>query len=151
ILKMEWVEGERLDRYIEKNLSNPSALLSLAKLWVQMVKALRQASVAHGDLQHGNVLVVQGGLRLIDYDGMFVPRLSGRGSHEIGHRNYQLPRRTEADFGLYLDNFSAWVVYMSLIALGVDPELRKHFRGGDECLLFSRQDFEQPHKSDILR
>src|SRR5574341_1249786 len=122
ILKMKWVEGERLDHYIERHLRSPSVLLGLAAHWIQMVKALQQASIAHGDLQHGNVLVVQGNLKLIDYDGMFVPRLNGQVSHEVGHRNYQHPLRTASDFGPHLDNFSAWVVYMSLIALSVDPE-----------------------------
>ena len=95
ILKMEWVDGEMLHAYIERNLRSPAVLLALAEQWVQMVRSLRQAGIGHGDLQHGNVLVVNGQLRLIDYDGMFVPALAGRASHEIGHRNYQHPGRTE--------------------------------------------------------
>ncbi|NLE74294.1 MAG: hypothetical protein GX604_06680 [Actinobacteria bacterium] len=149
ILKMEWVKGQPLNVYIEKHLASPDTLLSLASRWVQMVKALRQASVAHGDLQHGNVLVVQGDLRLVDYDGMYVPALSGKASHEIGHPHYQHPRRTESDFGPDLDNFSAWVIYMSLIALTVDPRLWQQF-GGDESLLFRKQDFERPQDSRII-
>ncbi|MEJ5378524.1 MAG: hypothetical protein WHX93_18290 [bacterium] len=140
-----------MDAFIEKNLGNPGALLSLARRWVEMVKALGEASVAHGDLQHGNVLVANRELRLVDYDGMYVPALLGEGSHEVGHRNYQHPLRTEADFGPHLDNFSAWVVYVSLIALAVDPGLWRRFSGGDECLLFRRRDFEQPETSDVLR
>lgn len=151
ILRMEWVQGERLDAFIEKHLGNPGTLLSLARCWVEMVKALRDASIAHGDLQHGNVLVANGELRLVDYDGMYVPALSGEGSHEVGHRNYQHPLRTEADFGPYVDNFSAWVVYVSLIALAVDPGLWQRLSGGDECLLFRRRDFEQPEASNVLR
>ena len=151
ILKMEWVQGEPLSAFIERYLGNRSTLLSLARRWVEMVKALQQASIAHGDLQHGNVLVVDGELRLIDYDGMYVPALSGECSHEVGHRNYQHPLRTESDFGPYLDNFSAWVIYVSLIALAIDPGLWKQFGGGDESLLFRRRDFEQPQASDVLR
>lgn len=151
ILKMEWVQGEPLSAFIEKHLGNRSTLLSLATRWVEMVKALQQASIAHGDLQHGNVLVADGQLRLIDYDGMYVPALRGDGSHEVGHRNYQHPLRTESDFGPYLDNFSAWVVYVSLIALAADPGLWGQFGGGDESLLFRRRDFEQPEASDVLR
>lgn len=129
ILKMEWVQGEPLSAFIERHLGNRSTLLSLARRWFEMVKALQKASIAHGDLQHSNVLVVDGQLRLIDYDGMYVPALSGEGSHEVGHRNYQHPLRTESDFGPYLDNFSAWVVYVSLIALAADPGLWKQFGG----------------------
>jgi hypothetical protein len=152
ILKMEWVQGEPLSAFIERHLGNRSTLLSLARRWVEMVEALRGASIAHGDLQHGNVLVTSDGqLRLVDYDGMYVPALSGEGSHEVGHPNYQHPSRTEADFGPHLDNFSAWVIYVSLVALAVDPWLWQRFDGGDDCLLFRRRDFEQPEASDVLR
>jgi hypothetical protein len=96
------------------------------------------------------VLVVDGQLRLIDYDGMFVPALWGEGSHEVGHPNYQHPLRTGSDFGPYLDNFSAWVIYVSLIALAADPGLWKQFGGGDESLLFRREDFEEPEPSDVF-
>ncbi len=150
ILKMEWIHGEPLNAFIEKNLGKPDDLISLAKKWVEMTKALQKASVAHGDLQHGNVFVVNGQLRLIDYDGMYVPALYGQGNHEVGHRNYQHPLRTEADFGPYLDNFSTWVIYVSLIALAVDPRLWKRFGAGDESLLLRRKDFDQPDASDTL-
>ena len=80
ILKMEWVEGESLIPYIEKNLANSGALLGLAARWFEMMKSLRQSSIAHGDLQHGNVLVANGEFKLVDYDGMFVPSLRGKSS-----------------------------------------------------------------------
>ena len=111
---------------------------------------LRRHSIAHSDLQHGNVLVVNGDLRLIDYDGMYVPGLEGMSSHELGHRNYQHPCRTERDFEHYLDNFSTWVIYLSLLALSVEPNLWSQTRRGDEQLLFSREDFEHPESSRSL-
>jgi len=115
-----------------------------------MLQALRSAGIAHGDLQHGNVLVVNGDFRLIDYDGMFVPALKGKFSNEVGHRNYQHPQRTEFDFGLAIDNFSAWVIYISLIALSIDSSLWNQLKAGDECLLFRREDFEEPFASQPL-
>ena len=151
ILKMEWLEGDALQVYIERNLDNPAALLNLAEQWVMMTKQLRTAQIGHGDLQHGNVIVSGGQLRLIDYDGMYVPALAGRQSHEIGHRNYQHPLRSEREFGPHVDHFSTWVVYTSLAALTVQPELWRAHGGGDECLLFRREDFEQPRRSRIFR
>ena len=151
ILKMEWLEGDALQVYIERNLDNPIALLNLAEQWVMMTKWLRTAQIGHGDLQHGNVIVSSGQLRLIDYDGMYVPALAGRQSHEIGHRNYQHPLRSEREFGPNVDHFSTWVVYTSLAALTVQPELWRAHGGGDECLLFRREDFEQPRRSRIFR
>ena len=150
ILKMEWVGGEPLHTYVEKHLRDPAALMRLATDWVVMTEALRKAAIAHGDLQDGNVLVAKGGLKLIDYDGMFVPALAGRSSNETGHRNYQHPNRTALDYGPYLDNFSDWVIYVSLAALIIDPSLWARLRGGDECLLFRKEDFDPSGKSQAL-
>ncbi len=151
ILKMEWIDGEPLNSYIERNLANPAALSSLTAQWRETLAALRQAEVAHGDLQHGNVLVSQGRIRLIDYDGMYVPALAGLVSHEEGHRNYQHPARDGKDFGLHLDAFSGWVVLLSMVALGVDPRLWQRLNAGDECLLFRRDDFENPAGSKAFQ
>src|SRR5262249_54737919 len=109
-----------------------------------------QHGIAHGDLQHGNVLVVNGDFRLVDYDGMYVPALQGRQSHELGHRHYQHPWRTAIDFGPFLDNFSAWVIYVSLVMLSVEPSLWHRLDAGEEHLLFRREDFENPRSSRAL-
>lgn len=151
LLKMQWVQGESLHTFVGRSIAYPDTLLSLAKFWVKMMADLRAVSVAHGDLQHGNILVVGDQLCLIDYDGMFVPALTGNQSNELGHRNYQLPSRSPYDFGPYLDNFSAWVIYVSLVALAVHPELWNAHRGGDECLIFRKEDFVNPESSALLR
>jgi hypothetical protein len=116
-----------------------------------MIQALRHASIAHGDLQHGNVLVGSSGLKLVDYDGMFVPALLGKRGTELGQPNYQHPRRADVDFGPSLDSFSAWVIYVSIVALSIYPNLWQTFRGGDDCLLFRRADFEDPDSSRVIR
>jgi len=38
-------------------------LLHLAQEWVRVVASLRHAGLAHGDLQHGNIIVERGRLR----------------------------------------------------------------------------------------
>lgn len=151
LVKMEWIQGESLSSFVERSLRYPETMRSLAKVWVRMMADLKAVNIAHGDLQHGNILVVGDQLRLIDYDGMFVPALSGQQSNELGHRNYQLPSRSRWDFGPYLDNFSAWLIYVSLIALAVHPELWNAHQGGDECLIFRKDDFVNPAGSALLR
>lgn len=151
ILRMEWVDGETLDRYVERNLDDSTAIARLADRFLDLVKDLRRCSIAHGDLQHGNILIVNGDIRLIDYDGMYVPGLDGMPSHETGHRHYQHPGRTENDFGPHLDNFSAWVIYLSLVALSVAPYLWNHLQAGEEHLLFRQRDFDQPQSSKALQ
>jgi len=150
LLKMAWIDGEPLDDHIEKHLAQPAALTRLADQWLALVANLQAHGIAHGDLQHGNILVAGNELRLIDYDGMFVPALRGQASHEIGHRNYQHPQRTEQQFDDTLDRFSAWVIYLSLIALSIEPGLWRQFDGGDEKLLFDADDFRAPGRSPVL-
>jgi len=92
VLKMEWVDGDTLDVWIEKHLGDPGALRKLADRWQTLLVDLERSHVGHCDLQHGNILVDKTNeLRLIDYDGMYVPSLKGRGSHEKGHPAYQHP------------------------------------------------------------
>ena len=150
VLKMEWVQGESLIPFVNSILQSPPKLLSLGLDIVEIAKRLNREGVAHGDLQHGNIMVASGSPKLIDYDGMFVPALKGWTTHEAGHVNYQLPR-DDRDFGPGLDNFSVWVIYLSLRALSVRPSLWTQFQGGDDCLLFRRKDFENPGQSPLLQ
>lgn len=151
ILKMEWVRGDPLNVYVAQHLNDGAALRDLAARWAAMMADLRRADIAHGDLQHGNVLVVGGEPRLIDYDGMYVPALAGQASHEVGHRNYQHPARGEADFGPYLDHFAAWAIYLALLALGADPALGQHLDASAEHLLFRQDDFNDPAASGVFQ
>lgn len=148
VLVMEWVEGPTLDVYVGEVVGNGEVLRHMADEWVRLVADLRAAGVAHGDLQHGNVIVERGRLRLVDLDGMFVPALAGRRSSEVGHQHYQHPRRTADFFSADVDNFSALVIYLSLAALAERPSLWAEHH--DENLLFTRADFEHPASSVLL-
>lgn len=77
VLKMHWCNGTTLDGFIERVLlelrpeGEPQAasiLSELADQWKSMMAELRSVRVAHGDLQHANVLVDQERLKLVDYD-----------------------------------------------------------------------------------
>lgn len=149
IVKMDWIDGETLDRYIARNLNNPLMLFLLLESFVSVLDELQGGGVAHGDLQHGNVLVSQDAIKLVDYDNMFVPALVGAKSNELGHRNYQHPERDE-HFGPNLDRFSAWVIATSIACLACDPNLWLDLDGGDECLLFRASDFKSPDASNRI-
>jgi hypothetical protein len=148
IVKMAWVQGQHLDRYVESLLSEPRDLAALREKFRTLVKEVEGAKFAHGDLQHGNILVRGKDLLLIDYDGMWVPALIGRDATEIGHRAYQHPKRSTTDYGAYLDRFSALVIYLSIRALEIDRKLWDQYYTGDN-LLFGREDFTDPGKTPI--
>jgi hypothetical protein len=147
ILRMEWVENSQtLIPWLESNLRNPDKILDVAKQFASCIEDLREAGIAHGDLQHGNLLVdSHQRLRVIDYDGMFVPSIKDLGSNELGLANYQHPGRSGNDFDAELDRFSAWIIYGSLLSLAAQPLLWSTFRNtGDEKLLFSKDDYLPP-------
>lgn len=145
ILKMDWVDGQNLIEYIGRNLDNAKVLEKL-RLWLRQArKTLKDHGIAHGDLQHGNVLVGNDSVKLVDYDGMFVPALAGQASNELGHRNYQHPGRTKTDFGPHLDNFSAWLIDTCLYCIERDPRLWFTLKAGEDCLLFREKDLQDPY------
>ena len=151
ILKMDWVDGEPLDIYIRNHLNERDTLKALRTNFRIMLNQFQNNGIAHGDLQHGNILVKDGAIFLVDYDGMYVPELKGEHSPEIGHRNYQHPGRGEQHFGPYLDNFSAWIIDTSLLCLIEDPLLWAKYKGGDECILFRAEDFKHPRSSRLFQ
>jgi hypothetical protein len=148
ILFMKWIEGPTLDLYISEMVNRPDVLLHLSEEWLRLLGALRASGIAHGDLQHGNIIVEHGHLRLVDHDGIFVPAMTGWTASEVGHQHYQHPRRTAIEFNSNLDNFSSLVIYLSLLSVAEQPALwREHH---DENLLFTKSDFADPASSELF-
>ena len=136
IVRMDWAEGDRLDKFVADHIDRPDAFLDLAARWRGVNVTLRGLRIAHNDLQHGNVMVQkQGALRLVDYDGIFLPGFDGQPSPEIGHPNYQHPMRSSQDYHAGIDNFPSLVVYLSLLALmGRPPTLGQVLQPGQHTL-----------------
>ena len=150
IVKMEWVNGESLDKYVKDRLGQPAELNRVARRWRGAVGDILGREIAHNDLQHGNVMVqFDSSIRLVDYDGIFLPQYKGQDSPEVGHRNFQHPQRTEQDYAKYVDNFPSMVIYLSLLSLAADPGLWR-FNNQDNLIL-TRADFLDPSNSDCFR
>ena len=148
ILFMQWIDGPTLDLYVNEMLQRRDVLLHLADEWLRVVSAFQATGIAHGDLQHGNVIVEHGQLRLIDHDGIFVPAMNGWAACEVGHQHYQHPQRSPEQFDASLDNFSSLVIYLSLLTLAERPTLWDEYH--DENLLFTRADFLDPANSTLF-
>jgi hypothetical protein len=148
ILFMNWIDGPTLDLYISEMLHRPDVLRHLSEEWLRLVSALRASGIAHGDLQHGNIIVEHGQLRLVDHDGIFVTRMAGWPASEVGHQHYQHPQRTAQHFDANLDSFSSLVIYLSLLSLAERPSLWQEHH--DENLLFTKADFADPASSSLF-
>ncbi len=152
VLTMDWIDGRTLNEYVDFLVtgSNAAALTTLAGRWRELVALLQRSEFAHGDLQHGNVMVDQDGqLRLVDFDGVWIPQLAGQSPPtEFGHPNYQHPLHHNWD--RWLDTFSALVIYLSLVALGKDPGLWLALYNSKN-LLFAKTDFFPPFKTEAWK
>ncbi|MHB8396899.1 MAG: protein kinase domain-containing protein [Thermoplasmataceae archaeon] len=152
VLRMSWIDGVSLNRYITDNISKPKAIRNLAEEFVENLAALRKARIAHGDLAGDNLIIDSSGrLRLIDYDGAYVPAFDGQGATELGHADFQHPGRTQTDYSEETDNFSCLVIYLSMVAISEEPALWDLYNGDDpDCLLFRKSDFKDPSSSKVI-
>jgi hypothetical protein len=150
IVKMAWVSGTTLGEHIERIHDKPTQLDGLRAQFATLEQELAIGGIAHGDLQNGNVLVNDGQLRLVDYDGMFVRGMPLGSGTELGHKHFQHPLRRTGDFGPDMDRFSFIVIDLSLQALRYDQGLFSRFSTG-ENILFSANDFVDPDTSQVFR
>ncbi|MBC8141288.1 MAG: hypothetical protein H7Y38_07580 [Armatimonadetes bacterium] len=148
VLQMPWLaDAVPLNFYVDAVINTPNAVEQLRGAWRVLVEEMETARFAHGDLQHGNILVSigEGGtprFHLLDYDGSTVPTLAGTLSGEGGHPAYQHPRRTTGEGSLTVDRFAAIAVDAALTILAEAPELWYRFDNGDN-LLWRREDFAE--------
>jgi hypothetical protein len=151
IVKMDWVEGDPLYVWLDKNFDNAPALQKARADFSAMAAFLEREGIAHGDIQNGNVMLSNGAVKLIDYDGMFVPGMPKGNGSETGHRHFQHPNREASNFGPTMDRFSFIALDLSLQAIIENKALYKKFREGGETIVFKANDFDDPQSSEIFR
>jgi hypothetical protein len=150
IIKMQWLDGAPLNIYLSKVYLQKSKVENLLNSFVELTKELEKYGIAHGDLQHGNIIVKNEKLYLIDYDGMYFPELSTLKANEIGHPNYQHPKRTAAQYNKDIDRFASIVIYLGLKAISINPNLWTKY-DNSENILFKSQDFANPQQSQLIK
>jgi hypothetical protein len=148
---MDWVEGDTLGIWLDKHSSDPRALEKARTDFAAIARFLELKGIAHGDIQNGNVMVANGDIKLIDYDGMFVPGMRQGNGSETGHKHFQHPERRVSDFGPRMDRFSFIALDLSLKAVIEDKSLYAKFREGGETVVFKANDFADPQNSEIFR
>jgi hypothetical protein len=151
IVRMDWVEGDTLGVWLDKHFDNKRALEKACGDFVALARFLEREGIAHGDIQNGNVMVANGEIKLIDYDGMFVPGMRPGNGSETGHKHFQHPDRRASHFGPEMDRFSFIALDLSLKAVIEDKSLYPKFREGGETIIFKANDFADPQNSEIFR
>ena len=148
VVRMDWVDGQSLAAFVAEHLQDPGALQQMRFSLRRLARHLRENGIAHGDIQPSNIVVQRGAnLRLIDYDGMFVPALGPFCSAELGQRNFQHPGRRRRHFNASLDAFSFSVIDLALDALSRQPDLWSRTASGEDAFLLRAADFADPANS----
>ncbi len=146
LMTMPWVEGQTLATFVANCCAagDATALRQLALRFDAFANWLLAQPVAHGDLKPDNIIVgPDGTLRLIDYDGCYVPTLHGLSSPELGSPPYRHPNRSPAHFHQHLDDFSLLLLSLELHALSHSPELYTPM----DSLLISSADLDDFNQS----
>jgi hypothetical protein len=156
LIKMEWAEGDNLKKFLKANLGNKALLTQLAERFLQFSQDFLAAEMAHGDLQHGNILIENTfnhlSIKVIDYDSLY---FAGDWAEDNikGIADYQHPLRgTLKKRCRELDFFSQLVIYLSILGLAENRDLWELYQLDQrEGLLFSRLDFQNPHSANIFK
>ena len=151
VLLMDWVDGNPMDKYIQKNINNQYALELLAFRFSKLATWLLAQHFAHGDLKPDNILVKgDGSIVLVDYDGMYVPAMKGQKARELGSPNYRHPQRTIDDFDRHIDDFPLATICLSLKTIALEPDLFNTSTG--ECgLLLNESDYRDLKASKTIQ
>ena len=152
--RMRWIDGITIKDYICRNRNSKDLLVSLADKFLKMTQSLHAQSLAHGDLQHGNILIDKNNqLYLVDYYSFYCPKLRGEADTVTGLPDYQHPARSRNKaVSEKLDYFSELVIYLSILAIAENPTLLDKYKIGDaDRLLFAKEDFSDLQQSEIYK
>lgn len=151
----KWVKGLPLNDFLIISYQrNPKSfqevVRQIASSFLEMCYSMREKGIAHGDLSNSNIMITsKNEIKLIDYDSVFVPSMKGKGFNQVtgGAPGYQHPDRLHNCREMLAskddDNFSQWVIYLSLLAISYDTSLYERI---DNDMLFTNRDFEDPDK-----
>ena len=151
VLLMDWVDGAPLDQYLKTIINKSYEKDLLAYRFSLLARWLVTQPFAHGDLKPDNICVCDdGSLVLLDYDGMYVPALSGRKPLEQGSPHYRHPLRSTLPFDAHIDDYGLSLILLSLRAIAFERYLYYKY-SSNEYLLFSEKDQMNPYTSPAFK
>jgi len=152
-----WIKGDTLLKFLEKSSEMkmlPSQTKLLAKKFREIAEKMESLKMAHGDLSGKNIMIEQGyKIKLIDYDGVYIPEFKNQPPKESGTRHYQHKSRLDGTINFYdesMDRFSIMLIYLSLMAISHNPQLFAKYHD-DDNIIFKQSDLENPNGSEVFK
>ena len=146
VVEMDWVAGDPLDVWVRQRLGQGNALADQAAAWLAIIRDMLSRGMAHGDFANDNCLVSGSELKLIDYDGCFIPGLEDKYPGESGANHFQHPSRA-GYYAANMDAFPSLVIFLSLLALQDNASLWQFHT--DKNLIFEEKDFTASPQTSI--
>jgi len=153
VVKMDWAVGETLGVFLANNYNNGYQLTNLRNSLSELARYLEAKGVAHGDISDGNIMVSDQGkaIKLIDYDGMYVPSLANMPPAELGNPNFQHSGRDSSIWNNKLDRFSFIFLDVVIECLIHDAGLWVETKSDSSSFLFRSGDFSNIGQSDTRK
>lgn len=121
VVQLDWIDGLSLDIYIKSIKNDKRKRECLAESFREMTLSLLSEPFAHGDIKPDNIIVTSDGdLKLIDYDGMFVPSMYGEKAREGGSPAFRHPNRLNLPFDRHVDDYPLTLILLLLSVNAVD-------------------------------
>lgn len=155
IIKMDWIEGKTLEQIIKENSTN-GEICDIKEKFREMITVMEKLEFAHCDLSWKNIMIEGSSkkLKLVDYDGVYIPDFKNQRSPEAGDPAFQHPNRVKFEYNHKIDRFSALAIYLAFSAISEDPNIISNIISKDEdvdIFIFNENDYKHPEKSDIFK
>lgn len=153
VMIMDWVDARPLADVVDDMVSagDLDGVASLTTRLSGVFHDLEASGLVHGDIQHGNVMVSESTVTLVDYDSVLAADMPPHtATAEAGHPNYRHPGAAHLPGGRPNgDTFAATLIIASLNWVSARPELWRHHHG--ENLILDAIDLDNPDDSEAWR
>lgn len=123
VVLCDWREGVSLKAKIEELCCKPAKMEALSQMFEEFALSHLTERWAHGDIKPENIIVANEGLRLIDFDAVYLEGFTMDDCVETGTRQYQHPLRERGEFGREIDDYPIALIATALAALSLDGTL----------------------------
>ena len=135
VVLCDWQEGVSLQAKIEELCHQPAKMQALSRMFEEFALSHLNERWAHGDIKPENIIVTNEGLRLIDFDAVYLEGFTRADCVETGTRQYQHPLRESGEFGRDIDDYPIALIATALAAISLDETLGWSVAGCDNLLI----------------